>query len=414
MTTRRVLFVEPLAHVTPGHVAAETYSILTAVGGEFADWSIDVLSHRGFPGELDIERKCPRVRFFQAVPRADAAAGPPARAGAGEEATADYLKDLAVAYAQTLRSAAQFNRAAGYSRVVVLDGFNARALDLGAEHYRDMARMGTRVFIKVVNWFRFLGDLSALPEQGRRVCLAQRQAFSDIAHNPAVTFFFYSEAIRRLYLKLGLPERKAVFCPVGVDGGEADGGNGDGAGRFAAGEPRLLFFGTLRPEKGINVLLEAIALNPPGPRYVIAGKQRAWDRVERLDRYFSTPWEPTVAVRNESVAEDDKDRLYRDADFILMPYRSGHLESSALFYDTARHRKPFIASALGDRAEHIRGYNMGYLCEPDDAESLAAAVRRAVACTEEQYRAMQDGVARFARENSWPEVVRRHWLPLMQ
>jgi D-inositol-3-phosphate glycosyltransferase len=147
--------------------------------------------------------------------------------------------------------------------------------------------------------------------------------------------------------------------------------------RAKLGDPELLLlcFGAVRPYKGFDLALRALASLPPArsASLVIAG--RFWrgsesyrrlveelglsDRVTLIDRY----------VGNEEAAT-----LFAAADAAVLPYRSASqsgVAQLAFAYGT-----PVIATAVGGLPAAIRDGVDGLLCPPDDPQALAAAIER--------------------------------------
>jgi glycosyltransferase involved in cell wall biosynthesis len=228
------------------------------------------------------------------------------------------------------------------------------------------------------------------------------------------TFFFYSNVIKKQCISVGLPAEKSFYFPFGVyDHKLGDYSHQENDHKYKPGEPNFLFFGTLRPEKGIGMLVEVINRLGPGINFTIAGKKRDWDGHLDLNGLVTPQWRPYVQIHERSIDEEEKDLFFRTTDFILMPYLDKHANSSAIFFETAQHVKPIIASCIGDRAKYIEDYKMGYLFEPGDIDGFQNAIRKAIKCTEKEYRAMKDGVKKFAQDYSLNKVIKKSWIPQM-
>lgn len=108
---------------------------------------------------------------------------------------------------------------------------------------------------------------------------------------------------------------------------------------LADDERAILFFGQMRPYKGLDVLLEAVgestAATPDGygrPVVLLAGRTSEQDRVA-LEALL--PAGVSVVRHHEHVADADVQRWFRAADVVVLPYRrilnSGTLHLAATF-----------------------------------------------------------------------------------
>ena len=147
-----------------------------------------------------------------------------------------------------------------------------------------------------------------------------------------------------------------------------------GAGaRERPGEHRsLLFFGIVRPYKGVDVLLRALAAGPPedvtltvagefwggsGDLAALAGELGLADRVRFREGY---------------VPADELPGLFAGADALVLPYRSATATQNVWL--AHEHGLPVVATRAGTLADHVRDGVDGLLCEPGDAADLARAL----------------------------------------
>jgi glycosyltransferase involved in cell wall biosynthesis len=129
--------------------------------------------------------------------------------------------------------------------------------------------------------------------------------------------------------------------------------------------PVALFFGLLRPYKGIDVLLEAWR-GIDGCELWIVGAPRM--PIEHL-RAAAPPgvrWLPRFVSDTETAA------LFRRADVVVLPYREA--EASGVLATALAFEKPVVASAVGG-LEEIEGAR---LVAPGDPAALRAALRFAL------------------------------------
>jgi glycosyltransferase involved in cell wall biosynthesis len=133
----------------------------------------------------------------------------------------------------------------------------------------------------------------------------------------------------------------------------------------------LLFFGFIRPYKGVDVLLRAVAA-VPGVRLVVAGE--SWKGEDRLRSLVSELGvADRVELRLHYLDDDELEQLLRDADALVLPYTSG---TGTQQVSVAQMRGlPVIATRIGTLPEQVRDGVDGLLVEPSDAGQLAQAIR---------------------------------------
>jgi glycosyltransferase involved in cell wall biosynthesis len=133
----------------------------------------------------------------------------------------------------------------------------------------------------------------------------------------------------------------------------------------------LLFFGFIRPYKGVDVLLRALALVPER-RLVVAGE--IWDGEDRLrslvDELGLTC---RVDLRLSYLPSEELDVLLRDADALVLPYTSG--TGTQMVRVAQVHGVPVIASRIGAVPDQVDDGVDGLLVDPGDVDGLAEAIR---------------------------------------
>lgn len=177
---------------------------------------------------------------------------------------------------------------------------------------------------------------------------------------------------------------------------------GDG-GSGPAG-PVILFFGLLRPYKGIDTLLEAFAQLDPGsgaelwiagmPRMPIAPLRelaaRAPGRVRFLLRFVSDPEIPA---------------LMRRADILALPYRE--IEQSGVLYAGLAFAKAMVLGDVGGFSEVGREHGAASLVPPGDAEALAGELERLLTDAAARH-ALEDAArAAVAGSAGWDAIAAR-------
>jgi glycosyltransferase involved in cell wall biosynthesis len=131
---------------------------------------------------------------------------------------------------------------------------------------------------------------------------------------------------------------------------------------------RLLFFGIVRPYKGLDVLLQAL---PQEIALTVAGE--FWGGLDET-RALIAARGLSVDLRPGYVPAAQVPGLFADADALVLPYRSA--TASQNVWMAFEHGVPVIATRVGGFADQIQDGVDGLLCDPGDAGSLAEAIKR--------------------------------------
>ncbi|MDQ2623134.1 MAG: glycosyltransferase family 4 protein [Actinomycetota bacterium] len=137
--------------------------------------------------------------------------------------------------------------------------------------------------------------------------------------------------------------------------------------------PVILFFGLMRPYKGIDTLLDACAaLDPTAelpPELWIVGNPRM-DLTELRERAGNLGIDVRWVTRFIEDAEIPE--IMRHADLLVLPYHDG--EQSGVLYTGIAFGKAMIVSEVGGIGEVAREHGLARVVAPGDADDLAAAL----------------------------------------
>ena len=147
--------------------------------------------------------------------------------------------------------------------------------------------------------------------------------------------------------------------------------------RARQGDPDLLLlcFGAVRPYKGVDLAIEAVARVDPAlhVRLVVAG--RFWEGVEpyaALVRQLGL--DGRVELRDGYLSHEESALLFTSADAALLPYRSATQSGVVPLAHT--YGCPVIATRVGGLPEAVADGRDGLLCPPGDPDALARAIER--------------------------------------
>jgi glycosyltransferase involved in cell wall biosynthesis len=134
---------------------------------------------------------------------------------------------------------------------------------------------------------------------------------------------------------------------------------------------RLLFFGKVRPYKGVDVLLRALA-RIDGLRLDVVGE---FYRGEAELRALTGRLGLTGRIRVEPgyLPAERIPAVFAGSDALVLPYRTA--TASQLVALAHRHGLPAVATRVGNFPDTIRDGVDGLLCAPGDVDALERALR---------------------------------------
>jgi D-inositol-3-phosphate glycosyltransferase len=136
---------------------------------------------------------------------------------------------------------------------------------------------------------------------------------------------------------------------------------------------RLLFFGLVRPYKGLDVLIEALAKGPPDVTLTVAGE--FWTPVEEARAQAEALGvADRLEIRPGYVAAEDVPALFAGVDALVLPYRAGTATQNVELAFT--HGLPVVVTRAGSMALAVRDGIDGLVIPAGDAVALSAALRR--------------------------------------
>ena len=168
----------------------------------------------------------------------------------------------------------------------------------------------------------------------------------------------------------------------------------------AVGGPVVLFFGLLRPYKGLDVLLDAWrAAGDLGAELWVVGMPR----MDVAPLRAAAP--PSVRWISRFVADDEVAALFRRADLVVLPYRE--IDQSGVLFTALAFGAPLLLSAVGGFPE-VAADGAAALVAPGDADALAAELRRLLADGGARAQLAAGARAAAAGRYSWDAIAAAH------
>ncbi|MEM1110346.1 MAG: glycosyltransferase [Pseudomonadota bacterium] len=162
----------------------------------------------------------------------------------------------------------------------------------------------------------------------------------------------------------------------------------------------LLFFGFVRPYKGLDVLIEAMSLLHKPCTLLIAGE--VWGSREAYDhRIEELGLADRVRFVDRYIAHDDVGSYFRAADLVVLPYLSA--TGSGVVKLAYSYHRPVVVSAVGSLPEAVRPGETGEIVKPGDAAALAGAIDGYLQRHDRD--AVERAVASHVQSFDWKTVV---------
>ncbi|MGB8273750.1 MAG: glycosyltransferase [Alphaproteobacteria bacterium] len=173
----------------------------------------------------------------------------------------------------------------------------------------------------------------------------------------------------------------------------------------AAGLPRragfeLLFFGLVRPYKGLDILIEAMGrLADRDVHLTVVGE--FWSgRAEAEARIRALGLEDRVELVPRYVTDQEAAAYFARADAVVLPYRSA--TGSGVVSLAYRYDKPVIVTRVGGLPDAVEEGETGLIVPPESPAALAEAISR---MTSERAAAMAPAIGRLKATMTWEALA---------
>jgi len=139
----------------------------------------------------------------------------------------------------------------------------------------------------------------------------------------------------------------------------------------------ILFFGGIRPNKGLDILLKALEIIKSRNRRVLlviaGGLLGRFNFESYADIIKKADLSDYVQTFIQFIPEEEVDYFFAASNLVVLPYLKFEAQSGVLLRAYA-HKKPVVASNVGAMGELVSSDEVGLVIEPGDAEPLAEAV----------------------------------------
>ncbi len=166
----------------------------------------------------------------------------------------------------------------------------------------------------------------------------------------------------------------------------------------------ILFFGLLRPYKGVKYLVKAFENLPKevleDSRLLIVGE--TWEDRETTKLIANSKYRNKITVVNRYVPDDEVSLYFSASDVVVLPYTRA--SQSGVAHIAMAFGLPVISTYVGGLRESLSKYRGTIFVKPKNVDELAEAI----------VKAYRSGRKRFScpKDLSWNEIAKR-WMDLL-
>ena len=208
----------------------------------------------------------------------------------------------------------------------------------------------------------------------------------------ATAYIIHSESDRKpLQSRYRLGRRPSTIVPLGpfdqhlTD--SSDPSHPTEQGREAPADAvNLLFFGVIRPFKGLEDLVDAFdgLADDEISRYWLTVIGETWEGWSLpIEKIAASRYRSRITLVNRYVDDSEVGGIFSRADAVVLPYRRSSASGPAHLAMT--HGLPLVITAVGGLPSAVSGYDGAILTPPNDIDALREAIRRLPAMRGHRY-----------------------------
>lgn len=227
-------------------------------------------------------------------------------------------------------------------------------------------------------------------------------------------FFVHTEQMKKeLCSSFEVPADKVCVIPFGINSTipntELRSEKAKARIGLSFSEKAILFFGNIAPYKGLEHLVQALALlvaKDPGYRLVIAGRPKNcapyWEEIQR--QINSLKLQQYIIEKIEYIPDEETELYFKAADLLILPYV--HIFQSGVLFLGYNFGLPVVATDVGSLKEEILEGQTGFVCRPGSPPALAEKIQAYfLSNLYRQLPSARSDISAFAAEKySWTKV----------
>lgn len=169
----------------------------------------------------------------------------------------------------------------------------------------------------------------------------------------------------------------------------------------------FLFFGHVRPVKGIEDFIAALRHLPMTFKVIVAGPTVPGYEMKLKNAIEDVGWQSQFDLRLQFVPSSEVALYCRAANVSMLNYR--HFQGASGVLSLAlEYQLPVIASDYGQIGCLVRNHGFGVLCQPGDVSSLTQAIKAFLSASEADRQQFCRSMKGYAKSHSWMAVGAQH------
>lgn len=161
----------------------------------------------------------------------------------------------------------------------------------------------------------------------------------------------------------------------------------------------ILFFGRIKPYKGIKYLIEAekiISKNASDYKLIIAGDGD-------ITPYNIDKNNPRLSIINRYINDSEVAILFKQSIMVVLPYLDA--SQSGIIPIAYAFKKPVVATNVGSISEIVEDNVTGFIVPPGDANSLAGAILKLLNNDELRKNMGENAYKKMKEQMSWDKIA---------
>ncbi len=135
----------------------------------------------------------------------------------------------------------------------------------------------------------------------------------------------------------------------------------------------ILFFGAIRRNKGLLEffsLLNKSGVDTKGITFIVAGEFSEYSESDLQKIIDQSEYKIDIQIENRFVDDQEKEKMFNKAHYILLPYLDDFLAQSGVVMDAYQYKKPLIVSSNPSLKYLVTHEFTGYLYNENNMKSL--------------------------------------------
>jgi D-inositol-3-phosphate glycosyltransferase len=170
----------------------------------------------------------------------------------------------------------------------------------------------------------------------------------------------------------------------------------------------LLFFGQIKAEKGLDILLSAMPLVVNNYKLVIAGRLKEKNDIHYIKMISDRKIGNRVVYLNRYISNEEKNYLFNTADIVVLPYKK--IYQSAVMLTAMSNSKIIVTSDIVPNFDIIKDGENGFLFKSENIEDLARVLNYVISLDDKTKDSIKHNIYTLAcKEYSWDKIAEKYF-----